>query len=104
MKLVSIKELSRFLNVKESTLYAWVHSGTVPYYKLNGLLRFDMDEIIDWIKDSKPLSYTPSKVLKKAQTEDIDSIVKRAIDGVKGKGYNSSKRETSLSQGLRKEE
>ncbi|MDP2735778.1 MAG: helix-turn-helix domain-containing protein, partial [bacterium] len=44
MNLVTIKELSDFLKVKPSTLYSWVHGGTIPFVKLNGLLRFDMDE------------------------------------------------------------
>ncbi len=104
MKLVTIKEISEFLKVKESTLYSWVHGGSIPFYKLNGLLRFDMDEVREWVKNSKPVPYEPIRELKKAQTEDIGTIVKRAIDGAKGKGYNPSKRETSLSQGLRKEE
>ncbi len=103
MTLITIEELSDLLKVKKSTLYSWVHYGTIPFYKLNGLLRFEMDEIMEWVKGSKPEPCSPIGKLKKAQTEDIDTLVKRAIEGVKGKGYNPSKRETSLSQGLRKE-
>ncbi|MBI1912234.1 MAG: helix-turn-helix domain-containing protein [Deltaproteobacteria bacterium] len=104
MKLVTIKEISETLKVKESTLYSWVHNGIVPFYKLNGLLRFDMAEIMEWVKNSKPIAYKPNKELKRAQSEDINLIVKRAIEQAKGKRYNPSKRETSLSQGLRKED
>lgn len=103
MDIVTIKELSEFLKVKPSTLYSWVHGGTIPFYKLNGLLRFDMNEILRWIEASKPEHRDTRISLKNNRNQDINSIVKSAIDSVKGKGYNSSKRETSLGQGLRKE-
>jgi excisionase family DNA binding protein len=103
MKLVSIKELSQFLNVKESTLYAWVHNGTIPSYKLNGLLRFELEEIIEWVKNSKLIPCNATIFPKKSNRSDVDSIIKKAIDDVTGKGYNSTKRETSLNQGLKKE-
>jgi excisionase family DNA binding protein len=103
MQLVTIKELSGFLKVKEATLYSWVHGGTIPFYKLNGLLRFDMEEILEWVKSSKAVPAPAPISIKRPETQDIDSIVKKAIEGVKGKVYNPSKRETSLNQGLRKE-
>lgn len=103
MKLVTIKYLSSFLQVKESTLYSWVHVGTIPFYKLNGLLRFDMDEIIEWVNSSKVIQSKESLSIKRPENQDINSLIKKAIEGVKGKGYNPSKRETSLNQGLRKE-
>jgi predicted DNA-binding transcriptional regulator AlpA len=53
MKLISIKELSGIINVKPSTLYQWAELGQIPCVKLNGCLRFDLDEILDWIKSCK---------------------------------------------------
>jgi len=103
MKLATIKEISAFLKVKESTLYSWVHTDAIPFYKLNGLLRFDMGEIEEWVRKSKPSPCRPNMDFKRAQSEDITKLVKRAIEEVKGKEYNPSKRETSLSQAQRKE-
>ncbi|MBI1912101.1 MAG: helix-turn-helix domain-containing protein [Deltaproteobacteria bacterium] len=103
MNLVTIKDLSVFLKVKESTLYSWVHEGTIPFYKLNGLLRFNLDEILEWVNSSKIIKPQRSLSIKKPEDQDINSIIKKAIEGVKGKRYNPSKRETSLNQGLRKE-
>jgi len=103
MKLVSIKELSQFLNVKQSTLYAWVHNGTIPFYKLNGLIRFDLDEIQEWVRNSKPETKNVKFSPGKSTTLDIDNIVKKAVADVTGKSYNPSKRETSLNQAQRKE-
>ena len=103
MKLISIKELSQFLNVKESTLYAWVHNGTIPFYKLNGLIRFDLEEIKEWVRNSKPSSNNVTFSPRKSKGLDVDKIVKKAVEDVTNKRYNPSKRETSLDQALRKE-
>ncbi len=84
MQLVGIKQLSEFLNVKEATIYSWVYKGTVPYHKLNGLLRFDMEEIEDWIKKRKLVSDRARSIYgRKPDSKDINAIVRKAIDGVK---------------------
>ena len=42
---VTIKDASKFLNVKESTLYGWRHRGQVPCYKVKGKLLFRLSEL-----------------------------------------------------------
>ncbi len=61
-----------------------------------------MTEIKEWIKGSrlKPCNVTNVKTTKPL---NIDSIVKKAIENVKDKGYNLSKRETRPNQGLERE-
>lgn len=86
MKLITIKELSEYLKIKESTLYSWTSNGMIPSYKLNGLLRFDSDEIEEWIKTKKVEPFKPQIHFKKKSNLDINNIVRRAIDDVKGKG------------------
>ena len=78
MQLVTIKIVAELLMVKESTLYSWVHNGSIPFHKLNGLIRFDMDEIKAWIEASKKL---PGPRLERRETnhQDIAQIVKKAI-------------------------
>ncbi len=99
MSLVTVKELSEFLKVKQSTIYAWVHNGNVPFYKLNGLLRFDMDEIMAWVKGSKTVPSKANIPFKKTLNPDMDAIVERAVASVRPRRYNPPKRETSLNQG-----
>jgi excisionase family DNA binding protein len=53
MKLIGIKEVSEILNVKPSTLYQWCELGQIPCYKINGALRFDIEDIIKWVKSCK---------------------------------------------------
>lgn len=53
MKLLCVKEIASMLNVKPSTVYAWAERGTLPSYKIGGLLRFSEEEIIACIKNCK---------------------------------------------------
>ncbi len=53
MRVIEIKELSEILKVKPSTLYQWAELGQIPCVKLNGCLRFDLDDILGWIKACK---------------------------------------------------
>lgn len=96
MKLVSIKDVSELLKVKESTLYSWVHCGKIPFCKINGLVRFDMDEIRAWVAKTKK---HPLGILR---VEDESAMFKKVVESM-GKRYNPPERETSLNQGLGKE-
>jgi len=104
MALVTIKALSAYLTVKESTLYSWVHNGTIPFHKLNGLIRFDLDEIHSWVKASR-ITSTDSigSLKKKTSSRDIERIVRTSIDTAKGIGYNLSNGKPGQRQGLREE-
>lgn len=53
LKLIDIKTLSEVLSVKPSTLYQWVELGKIPYYKLNGAIRFNESEISGWLSSCK---------------------------------------------------
>jgi len=55
VKLVGVKEVAEILNVKPSTLYQWSELGQIPCIKLNGALRFDIEDIIKWVKSCKKL-------------------------------------------------
>mgnify|MGYP001603409519 CR=1 len=85
MRLATIKEVSTLLKVKTSTLYSWIHNHTIPFHKLNGLIRFDLDEIEKWVKSSRVETSPPPQKAKAKSNIDIDGIVRRAIDTTKGK-------------------
>jgi excisionase family DNA binding protein len=103
MRFATIKEISVLLSVKASTLYSWVHNGTIPFHKLNGLVRFDLDEIETWVKTLKQDTRFPDIAPNKTISHGIDKIIKNAIDSAKGKGYNSSNGKPGQMQGLSKE-
>jgi len=104
MKLVTVKELSKFIRVKESTLYAWANNGLIPCHRLNSLLRFDLEEIEEWIKEPR---HIPEQLfvmpVKSVKPQNIDTIIKNAVDAVKGKRYNKASGKPDRNQGLRKE-
>lgn len=53
MKLITVRQVADFINAKPSTIYAWAEQGLIPYFKLNGLLRFDEADILEWIINKK---------------------------------------------------
>ena len=55
MKLITIKEVSELLNVRPSTLYQWAELGQIPCVKINGALRFDIEDVLNWIKECKKI-------------------------------------------------
>lgn len=87
--LVGIREVSLKLGVKTSTIYAWVKRGAIPAYRLNGLWRFDLKAIDEWVRASE---YHPQKITfqkHKPARKSIDNIINNAIEAVTGKRYNS---------------
>lgn len=78
MQLVSIKTVADLLSVKPSTIYSWVHNGTIPFHKLNGLIRFDMDEIEAWIKAARHQS-SPSFHRSDPKPQHIAQIVNKVV-------------------------
>jgi len=91
MNIVTIKEVAAFLQVKPSTLYSWVNSGSIPHFRLNGVIRFDLDELKRWVLTSRTTEPNPRPAHRKQSSSgSIDDIVRKTIDSVKCKGYNPS--------------
>jgi excisionase family DNA binding protein len=53
MKILTCKQVAEILQAKPSTVYAWAEQSLIPCFKINGLLRFDETEIMQWIKNCK---------------------------------------------------
>ena len=67
MKLVGVKEISEMLSVKTKTLYQWAELGQIPFIKMNGCLRFDLSDIMQWIKNCKNKSESSYNSLSKLE-------------------------------------
>jgi len=50
---LGIEELSRYLGLTKGTLYVWVCQKRIPYLKIGKLLKFDIIEIENWLKDKR---------------------------------------------------
>lgn len=108
---LTIDELSEYLGIKKSSLYAKVERGDIPYYKIDRLIRFKKSDIDLWMEGLKrqPVSIEKKardiiRNLDKQGKTNIDTIIKKAIDGVTGNRYNLSKGKPGQRQGLRKED
>jgi excisionase family DNA binding protein len=51
--LVDINTLAQYLRVSKNTIYSWVNQRRIPYHKVGSLLRFDINEIDEWLKVHK---------------------------------------------------
>jgi excisionase family DNA binding protein len=56
LNLIGVKEVSEILGAKPSTIYQWAEMGQIPSFKLNGLLRFSEEEIMNWVVTCKNTS------------------------------------------------
>lgn len=52
-KLLSIRELSQCLGVQVKTVYGWIHMRYIPYIKVGRLVKFDPQDILQWVEDRK---------------------------------------------------
>lgn len=48
--LLTIEELSKYINIKKATVYDLVYRKKIPYIKIGRLLRFKKSFIDQWIK------------------------------------------------------
>jgi len=45
----TVKELSKFINVKPKTIYFWTTKRAIPFYRMESCVRFKKSEIDDWL-------------------------------------------------------
>ncbi|MBI3606690.1 MAG: helix-turn-helix domain-containing protein [Nitrospirae bacterium] len=90
-ELWDIKELSAYLGIKRSTLYA--HIPEIPHYKINRLVRFRKEEIDAWLAGQH---HDPTNIIAQAQSvvtacgrtpASLDHVIARSIGEVR-RDYN----------------
>ncbi len=50
---LTIRDVSQLLNVSERSIYRWIKSGTIPFYRISDQYRFNRSELIDWASRNK---------------------------------------------------
>ena len=118
---LTINGLSAYLNIKPKTLYARI--GEIPHYKVGRLVRFRKDEIDAWMQKHRvgkeevkepvttasgcfqeaPAARKPQKRRVSGPLTDIDRMISKAIDHVKGEGYTPSHGKSDQVKGSGKE-
>jgi excisionase family DNA binding protein len=88
--LLDINAVSRLLNIKPCTLYAWAAQGRIPCLKIHGLVRFRKDEIDQWVEGFRERPKGKEFPRVRPSAFDIDRVIARA----KRAAYNSPHGET----------
>jgi len=108
-KFLNIDELSKYLGVKKSNLYAKVERKEITIYRFGRLIMFKKEEIDAFMETCRIESVDPRKeakrILKGATNSrlDINTVVENAIEGAKKKEYTSFHGKPDRVKGLRKE-
>lgn len=76
--LLTVKDLSAWINVKPSTLYLWVNQGKIPCRKIHGLIRFDPESITTWLRSFEPVQAAALPPLTRQSNLDLDRIIEAA--------------------------
>jgi len=106
---LNIDELSRYVGIKKSNLYAKVERREIPFYRVGRLVFFKKDEIDIFMQKCKVGCFDVKKEVQRVMkdgnrsTVDINGVVKKAIEGVNGKRYTTSHGKPDQIRGLRKE-
>ena len=50
MKLLKVAEVAEITRLSEITIYKWAEDGRIPSFRLGNRVRFDRDEIMEWLR------------------------------------------------------
>ena len=76
--LLTVKDLSAWLNIKPSTLYLWAAQGKIPCRKIHGLIRFDREEIHQWLASFAPARSTVGTLSSPPPQTDVERLIAAA--------------------------
>ena len=60
-KLLSVNEVSDYINVSKSSIYNYAKDQTIPSIRLNGRVLFQKEAIDSWIESNKKEVISPSE-------------------------------------------
>ena len=50
-RLLNVPEVANYLGFSIGAIRKWVRQGTIPYNKVNGGIRFDIERINQWLQE-----------------------------------------------------
>jgi excisionase family DNA binding protein len=123
--LLDIQDLSEYLNIKAKTLYSRIKG--IPHYKVGRLIRFRREDVDTWMQQHRvsnmevqdykeeqesatPATEPSLETIRARKTRkrrgpitEVDRMISRAIDQVKGEGYTASHGKSDQVKGSGKE-
>jgi excisionase family DNA binding protein len=97
--LLTIKDLSKILNIKPSTLYLWAAQGKIPCRRIHGLIRFEPEAITLWLQSFEGRQVSPIPSFGLESSTDITQL----IEAAKRESY-TARGETNPTSGLIRKE
>ena len=52
-KFFNVNEIAEYLALSRSAIRKWIRTGQIPVIRLNGAIRFDIDEINRWVSKKR---------------------------------------------------
>lgn len=52
-ELLAAEDVAKFLKCKPGKIYELKAAGKIPYLKINGMLRFSRNDILNWLESQK---------------------------------------------------
>ena len=49
-RFLNVPEVATYLGFSKSAIRKWIRQGTIPFNKVNGGIRFDMERINQWLQ------------------------------------------------------
>lgn len=76
---LTVQQVSSYLQIKTSTIYAWVGQGRIPFVKIHGVIRFQQEEIDQWVESfRKNKEELPRASFRGKDRKDIDLLIAKA--------------------------
>ena len=94
--MLTIKEVSTWLNIKPSTLYLWASQGKIPCRRIHGLIRFERDTIQTWLNGFGASSGNPLQLPTSYDSCDLDQLIEAAEREVYTPRHGETRPKSSL--------
>ncbi len=94
--MLTVQEVSDWLNIKPGTLYSWAAKGKIPCRRIYGLVRFEREAIQTWLDTCNNIPQKPLPFPIRHDSRDIDHV----IEAAKREVYTPRHGETRPKSGL----
>ena len=89
--LLTVKQVSVWLNIKPSTLYLWAAQHKIPCRKIHGLIRFEHDGILRWLESFSGEQSNPVCHIKdRNSSAPVNDLIARAKRKVYTPGHGET--------------
>lgn len=81
---LTVRDVTRILNVSEKTVYRWIGQGTLPAYRVNEQYRFNRAELLEWAT-SRRIPVSP-EIFR--EPEGLSTPPPRLVEGLQAGGIH----------------